>query len=90
MARVTTTDISAAIVLCENKVEDLTNTQASKYPSGKSNTDSVIPLLKLVVVLQQPLTLTDNELEIIYMDALDRSGANDIGVDSSTLTLNTI
>jgi len=90
MARVSELEIQIALTSCENKVELLTNSAAAVYAfdgDTKMVIDSV-ELNKLIVVLNQPDTLDDNELEILYLYALDKSGSLNTGYDSSTLTLN--
>lgn len=89
--RITQAEIDVVINACQIKIDTLTDEAAVKYARRK-NYDSEIAqvthLRKLIVNLQKEDGLEDNPLEIIYYEAIDRSGLLDLPVESTTLTLN--
>ena len=90
--RISTSDIDAMIALCQINIDELTDTGASEYFFGNDNDEvgKAIHLRKLIYTLQVGANLTNKQLEVVYMEALDKSEAYDTGTNTSTLDSNPI
>ena len=90
--RISQEQIDIVINAGQVKIDELTDTAASKYAKNKSCDDEigqVTQLRKLITPLQVPLDgLEDNPVEIIYYELIDKSGLLEIPFESTTLTLN--
>lgn len=90
--RLSTADLDAMILLCQYNIDALTDTAAARYYRGTDNKyiAKAIHLRKLIYTLQVGANLTQKQLEVVYMDALDKSEAFDLPTETSTLDLNSI
>jgi len=90
--RISTADIDALILLCQYNIDELTDTGAGEYFFGNDcdEVGKVIHLRKLIYTLQVGANLTNKQLEVVYMEALDKSEAYDTGTNTSTLDSNPI
>ena len=90
--RISTTDIDAMILLCQYNIDELTDEGAADYYFGQDDDEvgKAVHLRKLIYTLQISANLTKKQLEVVYMEALDKSEAYDLGTPTSTLTSNPI
>lgn len=90
--RISTSDIDDMIGLCQVNIDELTDAGAEDYFFGEDNDEiaKVIHLRKLIYTLQVGANLTDKQLEVVYMEALDKSDAFNTGTNTSTLDSNPI
>lgn len=90
--RLSSTDLDAIILLCQYNIDELTDTAAPLFYRGRDNpyVAKAVHLRKLIHTLQIGANLTQKQLEVVYMDALDKSEAYDLGSQTSTLSENPI